>query len=60
MTLTELEREIEMIDKAAASNNDTRFMAGLQARALWQIALQLARMNERANDAAANAAWFNK
>jgi len=46
MTLQEIEREVEVAEKAAASNNNATFMAALQARALWQIALQLARLNE--------------
>ena len=46
MTIAEIEKEIEQVERGAVSNNDQRFIAGIVARGLWQLVLQQARANE--------------
>jgi hypothetical protein len=47
MTVEEIEREIEHVEKATEANTDLKLIHGLSAKALWQIALQLAIMNKK-------------
>jgi hypothetical protein len=45
MTVEEIEKEIEHVEKAAESNTDLKMIHGLIAKGVWQIALQLAISN---------------
>lgn len=47
MTIEEIEKEIETVERGAISNNDSRYVAGIIARGVWQIVLQLAKLNEQ-------------
>lgn len=49
MTVEELEHEIEHVEKLANHNTDTRDVAGAIAKGVWQVALQLAKLNENTN-----------
>ena len=47
MKVTELENQIEIVDRMVAQNVDrTQYMMGIVAQGLWQVALQLAKLNE--------------
>ena len=47
MNAQEIEHEIERtVDKTAAANSDMRHVAAVMMRGVWEIALQLAQMNE--------------
>lgn len=52
MTIKEIEKEIEVVDRGANSNTDVRHITGLQARGAWEIALQLAKLVEVVTGAA--------
>ena len=48
MKVTELENQIEIVDRMVAQNVDrTQYMMGIVAQGLWQVALQLARLTRR-------------
>ena len=49
MTVKEIERELEVVERGANSNADMRHVAGLIARGVWEIARQLAKLNENTN-----------
>lgn len=45
MTVEEISAEIESVDRGVDKNTDNKYVFGLIARGIWQIALQLAEMN---------------
>lgn len=48
MNVQEIEREIETVDKVANSNTDMRDVAGHLCRGIWELALQMAIINDQA------------
>lgn len=47
MTRAEIQREIEAVESAVEKNTDLKFVHGLIARGIWQVALQLAKLTRR-------------
>lgn len=46
MTIKEIEREKELVDKTVNANVDLKDVHGLIAKACWEVALQLAQLQE--------------
>lgn len=50
MDVKEISAEIENVDRNVEKNTDSKYVWGLVARGVWQIALQLAIGNRRELD----------
>jgi hypothetical protein len=46
MTVKELENELDKVELAVSRLHEAKDMYGLIARGVWQVALQLAKLNE--------------